>query len=72
MRRRADETTQRTEPPPRTFYTLAEAADSLRITYEQARALVHSGQLQARYVGRYIRIPAGELAAFSDRAPTVA
>jgi excisionase family DNA binding protein len=49
------------DTPPRTAYSIAEAAASLGLTYEQTRALCHSGEIRAVYVGRYIRVPADAL-----------
>lgn len=54
-------TTPRDGAPPRTAYSIAEAAESLGLTYEQTRALCHSGEIRAVYVGRYIRVPADAL-----------
>lgn len=48
--------------PPRTAYSLDETAATLGVTYEQARAMVHRGEIRSIRSGRYIRIPVGALA----------
>lgn len=50
--------------PPRTAYTLDEVARSLGVTYEQARAMAHRGDIRSVASGRYIRIPVGALAEY--------
>ncbi len=50
--------------PPRTAYTLDEVAKSLGVTYEQARAMAHRGDIRSIPSGRYIRIPVGALAEY--------
>lgn len=51
--------TTRTDAPPRIAWTVQETAKRLNVPVTQVYALVKSGELEHRRVGKHIRVPLG-------------
>lgn len=62
----------RSGAPPRTAYSAAEVADSLRISSRHVYRLINSGELRAIRIGRRVVIPVEALTEYVEAAPSAA
>lgn len=51
------------------FHTIQEVSQILRVSEKAVRSLIKSGQLPALYIGKEIRIKAGDLANLTSAPP---
>lgn len=62
----------RTGAPPRTAYSAAEVAESLRISSRHVYRLINSGELRAFRIGRRVVVPVDALDEYVAAAPSAA
>jgi excisionase family DNA binding protein len=59
------------DPPQMVFLTVAEIADRLRVSKMTIYRLIHHGEMQAKRVGRSLRVSTVALAAYMTTVDTV-